>query len=63
MGIRRERSSLKDWKELKQEEKRGKKRFLERLAQTRDADKEIEEYELPPHEEYPENDTRPNFKP
>jgi len=34
----------KTYKEQKTEATRGKKRFLERLAETRDADKEIDNY-------------------
>ena len=47
---------MKTWKELKQEEARGKRRYLERLAQTREADKEIEEYEP---EVFPTSDDKP----
>lgn len=35
----------KTWKEQQTEQQRGRKRYIERLEQTREANKEIEEYE------------------
>jgi hypothetical protein len=37
-------SLKKSYKEQKTEAERGKKRYLERLAETRDANKEIEDF-------------------
>ena len=48
----------KSYKEEHNEQTRGRKRFLERLQETKDAEEEIDEYVLPqPYvEEFPENE-------
>lgn len=50
---------MKTWRDVEREEERGKRRFLDRLAETREANREIEEYDLPKEVEFPENDTTP----
>lgn len=48
----------KTWKELQNEAQRGRKRYLERLEQTREANKEIEEFTFDT-EVSPGDDTQP----
>lgn len=48
----------KTYSEVENEKSRGKKRYLERLQEEKDAEEEIDTYVLPPvqQELFPEND-------
>lgn len=52
----------KTYKEKENEEKRGKKRFLERMVEDKEAQEEIESF-LKHKEEKEEYDGRPNIRP
>ncbi len=51
-------TNKKTYKEIENEKKRGRKRFLERIAETKDADKEIREF-CPEDASLPLNDEHP----
>ncbi len=52
-------TSKKTYKELENEKTRGRKRFLERIQETKDAEAEIKEFTYE-QEEYPLNEENKN---
>jgi hypothetical protein len=51
-SLKTQLTNKKTYKEIENEKSRGKKRFLERIAETKDAEKEIKEY-VPDEREFP----------
>ena len=48
-------TTKKTYKEIENEKTRGRKRYLERVQETEDAEKEIKEF-IPEQLEFPDND-------
>lgn len=53
----------KSYKEQKTEKERGKKRYIERLVETKEAEQHIQEYLDSPEEEEKENENRTILRP